>query len=95
MQTALFFFRQGRDYLIKSVSTWLPSRQKEEESSTSAEQPDEDEEEEERLQVCVWVRMSMMLSLMKDPLCVINCEISTKITAAKILFHSITLVLSL
>ncbi|XP_053084002.1 uncharacterized protein si:dkey-12j5.1 isoform X2 [Pangasianodon hypophthalmus] len=36
---------EGRDYLIKSVSSWLPSRQKEEESSASSEQPDEDDEE--------------------------------------------------
>ncbi|KAG7317855.1 hypothetical protein KOW79_018890 [Hemibagrus wyckioides] len=36
---------EGRDYLIKSVSSWLPSRQKEEESSASLEQADEDEEE--------------------------------------------------
>ncbi|XP_053343459.1 uncharacterized protein si:dkey-12j5.1 [Clarias gariepinus] len=36
---------EGREYLIKSVSSWLPSRQKEEESLASAEQPDEDEEQ--------------------------------------------------
>lgn len=41
---------EGRDYLIKSVSSWLPSRQKEEESSAGSEQPDEDEEDEERVQ---------------------------------------------
>ncbi|KAI5620829.1 putative assembly chaperone of rpl4 [Silurus asotus] len=43
---------EGRDYLIKSVSSWLPSRQKEEESLASSEQPDDDddEEEEERVQ---------------------------------------------
>ncbi|XP_066534251.1 uncharacterized protein si:dkey-12j5.1 isoform X2 [Hoplias malabaricus] len=34
----------GRDYLIKSVSSWLPSLQKEEEESpSSAEEPDEEE----------------------------------------------------
>ncbi|KAF5904354.1 GTPase IMAP family member 8-like, partial [Clarias magur] len=36
---------EGREYLIKSVSSWLPSRPKEEESSASAEQSDEDEEQ--------------------------------------------------
>ncbi|KAI4881549.1 hypothetical protein NFI96_014877, partial [Prochilodus magdalenae] len=36
---------EGRNYLIKSVSSWLPSLQKEEESPASAEQPDEEEEE--------------------------------------------------
>ncbi|XP_027027675.2 probable assembly chaperone of rpl4 [Tachysurus fulvidraco] len=38
---------EGRDYLIKSVSSWLPSREEEEECSASLEQ-DEDEEEEEK-----------------------------------------------
>ncbi|XP_060756183.1 uncharacterized protein si:dkey-12j5.1 isoform X2 [Neoarius graeffei] len=42
---------EGRDYLIKSVSTWLPGRQKEEACSASAEQPDEEDEEEERSQM--------------------------------------------
>lgn len=56
MQTAFFFpSQEGRDYLIKSVSTWLPGRQKEEACSASAEQPDEEDEEEERSQVCACV----------------------------------------
>ncbi|GAA6093277.1 probable assembly chaperone of rpl4, partial [Tachysurus ichikawai] len=40
---------EGRDYLIKSVSSWLLSREEEEEEcSASLEQTDEDEEEEEK-----------------------------------------------
>ncbi|XP_017551271.2 probable assembly chaperone of rpl4 [Pygocentrus nattereri] len=35
---------EGRDYLIKSVSSWLPSLQKKEKSLASSEQPDEEEE---------------------------------------------------
>ncbi|KAG9283621.1 putative assembly chaperone of rpl4 [Astyanax mexicanus] len=34
---------EGRDYLIKSVSSWLPSLQKEEESSACVEQPEDEE----------------------------------------------------
>ncbi|KAF4075966.1 hypothetical protein AMELA_G00224980 [Ameiurus melas] len=41
---------EGRDYLMKSVSSWLPSRQKDEDSSAGSVQPDEDEEDEERVQ---------------------------------------------
>lgn len=34
---------EGRDYLVKSVSSWLPSLQKEDESSACAEQPEDEE----------------------------------------------------
>lgn len=42
--------QEGREYLKKSVSSWLPSLQKEEETSASTER--DMEEEEDQTKVC-------------------------------------------
>lgn len=43
------FMQEGREYLKKSVSSWLPSLQKEEESLASTEHDMEEEEDQNKV----------------------------------------------
>ncbi len=55
--------QEGREYLKKSVSSWLPSLQKEEESLASTEL---DMEEEDQNKVCAQVFVSQRQRRDKD-----------------------------
>jgi len=46
--------QEGRDYLKKSVSSWLPSLQKKEESSVSAAHDMEEEENQTKVRIQVF-----------------------------------------